>query len=97
MKIPSKQELQQTVFNYSPNIDFQNFMNLYKKCTEKPFSFLVIDTALALDNPARFRKNLLERISKLIMSIDDKIGNEKLPYDINREVAKLSALSSGKY
>ena len=62
MKIPSKQELQQTVFNYSPNIDFQNFMNLYKKCTEKPFSFLVIDTALALDNPARFRKNLLERI-----------------------------------
>ena len=44
------------------NIDFQNFMNLYKKCTEKPFSFLVIDTALALDNPARFRKNLLERI-----------------------------------
>ena len=62
MKIPSKQELQQTMFNYSPNIDFQNFMNLYKKCTEKPFSFLVIDTALALDNPARFRKNLLERI-----------------------------------
>ena len=62
MKIPSKQELQQTAFNYSSDIDFQNFMNLYKKFTEKPFSFLVIDTALALDNPARFRKNLLERI-----------------------------------
>ena len=62
MKIPSKQELQQTAFNYSSDIDFQNFMNLYKKFTEKPFSFLVIDTALALDNPARFRKNLLEKI-----------------------------------
>ena len=35
-------------------------MNLYKKCTAKPFSFSVIDTTLASDNPLRFRKNLLE-------------------------------------
>ena len=30
------------------------------------------------------------------MKIDDKIEDEKLQYDINREAAKLSALSSGK-
>ena len=30
------------------------------------------------------------------MTIDDKIKNEKLQYDINREAAKISALSSGK-
>ena len=30
------------------------------------------------------------------MTIEDQIGNEKLQYDINRENAKLSALSSGK-
>ena len=30
------------------------------------------------------------------MTIDDKIRNEKLLYDINREVAKISALSSRK-
>ena len=30
------------------------------------------------------------------MSIDDKIKDEKLQYDINREAAKISALSSGK-
>ena len=30
------------------------------------------------------------------MTIDDKIRKEKLQYDINREVAKISALSSGK-
>ena len=29
---------------------------------EKPYSFLVIDAALASDNPLRFTKNLLERI-----------------------------------
>ena len=30
------------------------------------------------------------------MTIDDQIMDEKLQYDINREAAKISALSSGK-
>ena len=30
------------------------------------------------------------------MTIDDKIRDEKLEYDINREAAKISALLSGK-
>ena len=30
------------------------------------------------------------------MTIDDKIRDEKLQYDINRETARISALSSGK-
>ena len=41
-------------------------------------------------------KNLLQKIQKLIMTIDDKIRGKKLQFDINREAAKLSALSSGK-
>ena len=35
-------------------------MNLYKKCTSKPYSFLVIDTIHASDNSSCFRKKLLE-------------------------------------
>ena len=62
MKIPNKQELQQIAFNHSSDIDFKDFMNLYKKCTEKPYPFLVTDATLASDNPLRFRKNLSERI-----------------------------------
>ena len=31
------------------------------------------------------------------MTIDDQIKSEKLQYDINRETAKISALSSGKF
>ena len=31
------------------------------------------------------------------MTIDDKIREEKLPYDINREAAKISALSSKEF
>ena len=30
-------------------------MNRYKKCTAKPYSFLVIDTTLASDNPLMIR------------------------------------------
>ena len=30
------------------------------------------------------------------MTIDDKIRDEKMQYEINRTVAKISALSSGK-
>ena len=37
-------------------------MNLYKKYTLKPYSFLFIDTILASDNYSRLRKNILERI-----------------------------------
>ena len=71
-------------------------MNLCKKCTAKPYSFLVIDVTVASGNPSRFRKNLLKRILKLIMTMDDEIRDEKLQYDINRETAKMSALSSGE-
>ena len=62
IKIPNKQELQQTAFNHSSDIDFQDFMNLYKKSTAKPYSFLVFDTTLPSDNFLCFRKNLLETI-----------------------------------
>ena len=62
MKIPNKRELQQITFNHSSDIDFKNFMNLYKRCNGKSYYFLVIDTSLASDIPLRFRKNLSERI-----------------------------------
>ena len=32
MKIPNKRELQQTELNHSSDIDFRDFMNIYKKC-----------------------------------------------------------------
>ena len=53
MKIPNKWELQQIAFNHSADIEFEDFMNLYKKCTVKVYSLLVIDTTFALDNPLR--------------------------------------------
>ena len=62
MKIPNKREMEQIAFNHSCDIDCQDFKNLYKKCIEKPYSFLVINITLASDNSSRFRNNLLETI-----------------------------------
>ena len=39
VKIQNKQELQQIAFSHLVDIGFEDFMNLYKKCTAKPYSF----------------------------------------------------------
>ena len=62
MKIPNKREIKEIAYNHSSDIEFKDLRNLYKKCTVKPYSFLVTDATLVSDNPSRFRKNLLERI-----------------------------------
>ena len=69
MKIPNKRKLPQNAFNQSSDSSFnhsyiQDVINLYKKCTLKPYSFWVIGSTLASDNPLCFRKNLLERYKR---------------------------------
>ena len=59
MKIPNERELQQIALNHSSDIDFKDFMKIYKKGTTEPYSFLVNDTSLPSDDPLRFRKNVL--------------------------------------
>ena len=59
MKISSKRELQQIASNHSTEIEFKDFMKLFKDYTKEPYSFLVKNTTLSSDNPLRFRKNLL--------------------------------------
>ena len=54
------------------------------------------DATLSSDNLLRFRKNLLEKIQKQIMTIDDKIRDEKLQYVVDKEAAKTSAFLSEK-
>ena len=51
MKIPNKRELQQIALNHSSDIDFKDFIIIYKKFTAEPHSFLVNVTTLPSDNP----------------------------------------------
>ena len=50
MKIPNKRELQQIVSNDLSDIDFKNFMKLYKDYSKESYSFLVNGTSLSSDN-----------------------------------------------
>ena len=58
MKIPDKRELQQIAINHSSDINTKDFINIYKKCTDKPYSFLANDTSLLSNDPLRFRQSL---------------------------------------
>ena len=51
MKTSNKRELQQIAINHSSHINTKNLINIYRKCTGKPYSFLVIDTTLPSNNP----------------------------------------------
>ena len=37
LKILNKRELQQIALNHSSDIDFKDFMKIYKECTKEPF------------------------------------------------------------
>ena len=60
VKIRNKRGLQQIATNHSSDISTKDFINIYGECTFEPYSFLVIDTTLASDNPLRFRKLFLK-------------------------------------
>ena len=60
MKINSKRELQNIAINHSSDIDYQDFINIYRECTKEPYNFLTIDTTLPASDPLRFRKNLFD-------------------------------------
>ena len=97
MKIPKKRDLQQIDSNRFSDIGFEDFIVLYKDYTKEPYSFLVKDTTLSSDNPLQFRKNLLQMsISEKIKTIDSKINQNKTWHDLDRQTAKISALSSEK-
>ena len=41
MKIPNKRELMQIAINHSSNINTKGFIEIYSKCTDKTYSFLL--------------------------------------------------------
>ena len=59
VRLNSTHFFQQITLNHSSDIDFKDFMQIYKKCSTEPYSFLVNDTTLPSDDTLRFRKNLL--------------------------------------
>ena len=59
MKINPRKELQNIAINHSEDIDYKNFMKIYRECSRELYSFLTINTTLPASDPLKFRKNLL--------------------------------------
>ena len=76
-KLNNKRELQNTVINHSADIDYKDFVKMYRDCTKEPYNFLSIDTTQPTDK--RFKKNfndsLLKNKSKFLII---KLGQIKL-------------------
>ena len=62
MNINNTRELQNIAINHSTDIDYGDFMKIYRECKKEPYNFLAIDTTLPLSNLLRFRKNLFESL-----------------------------------
>ena len=42
VKINNKRELQNIAINYSTDIDYKDFVKIYRECTTEPYSFLLM-------------------------------------------------------
>ena len=59
MKINNRKELQNTTINHSADIDYNDFVKIYREYTKEPYSFLTINATLPPSDPLRFRISLL--------------------------------------
>ena len=57
MKI-NKKKLQNIAINHSVDIDYKDFVKIYRECTKETYFFLTNDTTLPTKDPLRFRNKL---------------------------------------
>ena len=51
MKINNKRKSQNIALNHSPDIDYKDFVKIYREYIKEPNSFLTIDTTLPANDP----------------------------------------------
>ena len=51
MKISNKRELQNIAINHFADIDYKDFMKIYRESTKESYSFLTIDTTFLASDP----------------------------------------------
>ena len=76
MKINNREELQNIAINHYADIDYNDFVWIYRECTKEPYSFLTIDTTLPASNP--FNTLMKMTVTGQLKIIDNKIKAIKL-------------------
>ena len=85
-KLNNKRELQNIAINHSADINYKDFVKIYRDCTKEPYNFLPIDTI----------DTIKMTINERIKIPDNKIRSNQAQYYLDRQNAKISALSSGE-
>ena len=90
MKIHSKRKLQNISINHTADIDYKDFVKIYRECTKDPFlrfrNFKIL----------KFVKTFIKMtVTDQLKIIDNRIKSNQAQYDVDRLAAKISALSSG--
>ena len=84
MKISCKHEqLRQILISHAAEVDFKDFLSLYKKHLLTSVTFLVNDTSFACFDSLYFQKNLIDKSFfitnvKVVLAVDESIRNEKV-------------------
>ena len=74
----------------------EHFKKLFKDDNKEPYSFLVKGTTLSPDNKLDLGSTFYKMsISEKIKAFNNKIEQMKAQFDLERQSAKTSALSSG--
>ena len=101
IKINNRKELQNIAINHSADIDYNNFVKIYRERKRKPYSFLTIDTTLPASDLLRFRKKLLPSYKNDSGWLDQNLGQKyyakwSTAWFIQK-ATKISALSSNNF
>ena len=54
-----QKRMQNIAINHSPDIDYNDFVRIYRECTKTTYSFWAINTTLPASDPLRLRRKLL--------------------------------------
>ena len=54
-KLNNKRKLQNIAINHCAELDYKDFVKIYRDCSKEPYNFLTIDTTKSVDK--RFKKN----------------------------------------
>ena len=94
-----ERELQHIAIDNSADIDYRDFVKIYRECIKEPSSFLATDITLPASDPLRLRKESFHTykmtVAHQIKILDRKIKQNEAQYDLDRKSARISTLSSG--
>ena len=95
MKINIKIELHNIAINHSTDIDYKDFVNIYRECTKELYSFTILpyQQVILWDLEEICFILIKMTVADQLKIIDKKVNANQ--YDLDRLTAKISAYSAG--